>query len=348
MGKILFCNVAWMKEYQGIKEGYDEPKGAGSGGKGRKKYEVYNFDPIGDSYYGYVHTSGQWKISDGQETPPQININNLGASDKHESIDDGITVVWTAPFQGKGERVIIGWYQNATVFRERQEHSLDESRKEYNKFYIKASVDDSELLDEHDRTFKIPRAPKRKEISKDEKGGMGRNVWYAEDLIWYPDGKREDLNSFIERVRAKIKKHTSFSVVKPRRGGAQDQDRKAEVERAAINKCWSHFKAQEYTLKTVEKDNVGWDIEATKPGVTLRIEVKGLSGSNPSVGLTPNEYDKFKKCKSDYRLAVVINALKDPELFICYYDGKRWLVEGKKCTLSIERKIGASIELKCK
>jgi hypothetical protein len=48
----------------------------------------------------------------------------------------------------------------------------------------------------------------------------------------------------------------------------------------------------DYIIKNVEKDNVGWDLEA-KPeidGVSLCLEVKGLFGSELKVGLTPNEY----------------------------------------------------------
>ena len=58
-------------------------------------------------------------------------------------------------------------------------------------------------------------------------------------------------------------------------------------------------------------------------------EVKGLSGPNFSVGLTPNEYQAFRSESPDYRLAVVCNALTDPSLYICRYSGKAqaWTIE---------------------
>ncbi|HRQ44911.1 MAG TPA: DUF3883 domain-containing protein, partial [Candidatus Goldiibacteriota bacterium] len=42
----------------------------------------------------------------------------------------------------------------------------------------------------------------------------------------------------------------------------------------------------------------------------LRIEVKGVSGNSLSIELTPNEYLCMKKFKEQYRIAVLVNALK--------------------------------------
>lgn len=337
--KILFCNVGWLPLYQG--EALDQSKGVQIHGGGRYNkekvgFEVYNFSPIDNDYYGYVEPS------------ERIDIGNLGASSKDDSIS-GITVVWTAPHPHKEKgNFIVGWYQNATVFREKQEHSLDESRKGFNKYYIRASVGKSKRLDEGSRTFKVPRATEPEVLE----GGMGqKNIWYAKDLKWQrPDGKLEDIDSFKERVREYIKDNSFQSVNRGKRGRVQDQDRKAEVERKAIAMCWTHFENQGYTLKTVEKDNVGWDLEAKSDKEFFRIEVKGLSGSNFSIGLTPNEYAAFidKEERDRYRLAVVMNALSEsPELNVCRYSEGNWLIENKRNhTLDIQEKTGASVTLK--
>ncbi len=97
----------------------------------------------------------------------------------------------------------------------------------------------------------------------------------------------------------------------------------------------------------MEKDNVGWDLEAISGKTTLRIEVKGLSASTFAVELTPNEYKAFSEQSDAYRLAVVINALDSPELFICRYSIERegWVVDDKKnMSLQIETKQSASIK----
>lgn len=97
----------------------------------------------------------------------------------------------------------------------------------------------------------------------------------------------------------------------------------------------------------MEKDNLGWDLEATSGKTLLRIEVKGLSGSVFSVELTPKEYKVFSEQSDAYRLAVVTNALESPDLFICRYSKERniWVVDDKaNRSLQIETKQSASIK----
>jgi Domain of unknown function (DUF3883) len=60
----------------------------------------------------------------------------------------------------------------------------------------------------------------------------------------------------------------------------------------------------------VEKDNLGWDLEARREGEkVLHLEVKGLLGNELQVGLTPREYRAFKahaeSTMANYRLCVV-------------------------------------------
>lgn len=66
-----------------------------------------------------------------------------------------------------------------------------------------------------------------------------------------------------------------------------------------------------FDIKSVEKENLGWDLEAIYKKTKLRIEVKGLSGSNLSVEITPNEYSMMNEYMDSYRLCVVINCLNN-------------------------------------
>ena len=63
--------------------------------------------------------------------------------------------------------------------------------------------------------------------------------------------------------------------------------------RSAIDTAIGFFSSEDggsYEVKDRQKDNVGWDLEARRPGKkTLLIEVKGLSGKEVSFELTPNE-----------------------------------------------------------
>ena len=73
-----------------------------------------------------------------------------------------------------------------------------------------------------------------------------------------------------------------------------DIKQRQRVERAAQQAVEDWYYAQGYHVIDVSADNLGWDLEATKDGHTLTIEVKGLSGSTPMAYITPNEYSPIK------------------------------------------------------
>lgn len=78
----------------------------------------------------------------------------------------------------------------------------------------------------------------------------------------------------------------------------------------------------------MEADNIGWDLNAvqTSRQLALKLEVKGLSGSECRVDLTPNEYAKLQQHRESYRICVVTLALSIPELAIFAYsqESQRW------------------------
>ncbi len=67
-----------------------------------------------------------------------------------------------------------------------------------------------------------------------------------------------------------------------------------------------------YEVKRVERENKGWDLEVRSGRTRYHVEVKGLSGAEISVQLTPNEYKRMKENEGGrYRLFVVTNALDE-------------------------------------
>jgi hypothetical protein len=318
---ILFCNVGWMERYQGLHVGDQISRGGAYVKKEGRGHEICNFSHDKNILYGYVQPPGE-----------QININRIGASSDDYSID-GVTVVWTAGPPGGGT-TIIGWYKNATVFRNYQKFKkvpAAQSQNGIDGYWIKAPLADAKLLLVDARIFEIPRAVK---------GGIGQsNVWYAD---------KPESASLVEKVRAMIEDGRAPYISGQKRGRSQDQEKKAKVERAAIRVCCAHFESLGYDVVSVEKDNVGWDLIAKAGRSSLRIEVKGLSGPAFSIELTPNEYNAFIQQASDYRLAVVVNALESPSLSICRYSDEQgaWIVECQEGRL-LEIKIKQSASITC-
>ena len=225
---FLFCNVGWMKRYQGLSSDDQISGGGAYVEKHGSGHEVCNFSPHNGTVFGYVETLGQ-----------KIKIDRLGANSEDVAID-GVTVVWTATPPNGGTR-IVGWYKNATVFRQCQKFERAPRAQAKNKiscFQIKAPSSDATILPVKDRKFIIPRG---------EKGGMGnRNFWYAQR----PESKR-----LIQKVSAYIAEWQSLGIGSPKRGRIQSQERKAQVEKAAIRTCCDHFENLGYQVLSVEKDN---------------------------------------------------------------------------------------------
>lgn len=320
--KFVFFNIGWMERYKGLQDG-DEIIGGGSYVKIEGcGHEVCNFAEVNGTLYGYVQPPGS-----------QIDIDRLGAQPDDDEISN-ITVVWTAT-RPTGGTAVIGWYKNATVFRNYQKFARASKLHHENGvdgYWACAEVAGSKLLSVNERTCEIPRQIK---------GGMGQsNVWYADS----PESAE-----VVARVQALVSGKRNRVTSSSAAMGKQDQERKAEIEHAAIRACCEHFEHLGYLVKSVEKDNLGWDLEASSGKTVLRIEVKGLSGSVFSIELTPNEYLAFSENSESYRLAVVTSALSAPKLSICRYstEQKNWIVEDD-VTRSLEIQMKKSASVKCR
>lgn len=160
---VLFCNTGWMKYYD------DDPEDKlNYGGKyvqdNQDGGERKNFLEYNGKCYGYVAAGGDLALEKHYKD----------VTSRQSSIKD-VLVVWVAKKE-KGQTRIVGWYKNATVYREQQflEAFTDPNCNRI--FQVEALAKDCYLLPEEERTFPIERA------AQSGKGmGMGQaNVWYAE------------------------------------------------------------------------------------------------------------------------------------------------------------------------
>ncbi len=277
-------------------------------------HEVCNFLPYKGFVYGYVQPTGGGQIH-------IENINN-DLSDKNEI--DNVTVVWISTKEKRG-KVVIGWYNNAKVYRRAQnvpKNSTIHKKNRVSLYFMKTAEDNAFLLPVKERTLKVPHCRS--------------NVWYAKG-----NNDKEIVNNVLDFIKLKKNKyHYRKSLI------GIDQERKLATEKSAIDTVVKYYLGKNYQVYSVESDNFGWDLEAKREGRTLRIEVKGLSGTTPSIELTPNEYRSFSEKKEDYRLAIVTNALEEPHLHICRYVDSHLVVNGtKNINVKVEERTGAKILL---
>ncbi|MBR6106374.1 MAG: hypothetical protein IKQ39_00015 [Oscillospiraceae bacterium] len=171
MSRVLFCNIAYMKFYNGITQD-DRPINGGEyvriHGDAEEKN---NFRTDRDVVHGFVETHHHSDNANGMQ-PNQIHIERIDkAFTNAEQIED-VTVFFCAT-PPLGKRIIVGWYKKATVFRNRQ---FKEYFGDTHEFNIWARSEDAYLIPVDKRTFEVPRG----------KGAFGRSqLWYAEEAPDY-------------------------------------------------------------------------------------------------------------------------------------------------------------------
>lgn len=300
--KILFANIGWMKYYQGNQD-YD-PIRRGGAHPAKRKHEIFNFMPINGKYYGYVRSRGALNLQAIDQNCPDV-------ADRL----DGVLVVWVATHPKNGGRRIVGWYKNATVYRELRE-SKNELRKSY-AYNVRAKVSDCTLIPPCYRNgdMAVPHEP----------GFIGQaNIWYPNKYMHIPTVKK-----YIASVLDYIDNYNEKNEVADEQARQTDAQEKKRVEKKAVELVTKHYKSLGYTVISVEKDNIGWDLNAFNGKESLKLEVKGRGCDDIDVMITRNEYQNMKKYKRNYRLCVVTNALSAPKLSIFYWNKKlnKWVDE---------------------
>ena len=312
---IILVRTAWMKYYEG-RANIDIPR---SGAKyileNKKGGELNNFKNRDGKVFGYI------------PFVPSVNISNLGASNIDDEIR-GITVVFCAthPIE-KGMRV-IGWYKNATLYRK------PKTNKFTNWYFAETEFKNATLIPAEDRFCNIPNT-------------FGRTATFF--FSKHPEKNETFIKvaSYIEsggKIESTLKKRNNQ---KGNFARQVDVEKRIQVEKSAIEIAFKYY-SERYgieNIKSVEKDNVGWDLEIATGSVILKVEVKGLSGSKMAVELTPNEFKALNKKHENYFLFIVTDALsKKPnfEVFSCVRKSNI-LIGHKKTELTINRVVGARI-----
>lgn len=150
--RVLLCNIAYMNYYQGITD-YDKPFNGGNYVKKYKDaYEKHNFSVCKDNIVrGFVETSYK-DGCDSQKQPRKLLIQNIDQNYKNEKSIDNVLVIFCARNKEK-KTVVVGWYKNATVFRDRQYYDKQNNRM-YN---ICTTSNNAFIVNDDERTMFFPR-----------------------------------------------------------------------------------------------------------------------------------------------------------------------------------------------
>ena len=189
--KILVARVAWMKTYR------DKEEEAFSNQQYIKDKEGYpfeslNFKKLDGRYYGYVPHQGKVEVN--------LDIGKLGADKLNDKIED-ILVVFCASSKETKKQFVVGWYENATVYRKAQKSKWSEDGPRF-RFSSKKAF----LVKESEREFVIP----------SRKNFMGRaNIWYGVNLDNLKEF-REELLAYIKQERLTRKSNNLTTIERKR------------------------------------------------------------------------------------------------------------------------------------
>ncbi len=310
---MIFLRVGWMEHYQGIAGGDAISGGGAYVVKHGYGHEIFNFQSFQGVVYGYAQPprGGHNRVGEAG-----INITRLRVPARNESAT-GVLVIWvaTAP-PPQGGAYVVGWYRNATVFRNWQPpipHLGREYAGQDFGYYVTVQSEDATVLPSDERVFAVPQKGH---------GAFGQsNVWYADD----PQEHRE----FRLQVLQYVETRKAPEIVQSHQHGTPHQPDpflRQKVEQAAIAVVKEHYTRLGYQVDSVERDNVGWDLNAIRDKRELKLEVKGLSSSDVVIQLTPNEYAMMQKHRDTYRICIVTTALTEPALEVFSYvpESNQW------------------------
>ena len=310
MSAIIFLRTAWMANYKGLTES-DKPDGAGSFVKEHQDGgEVCNFLPINNNYYGFA------RIRKGNN----LRIQRLGASSEDNFIDK-VTVVFFATDPLLGGQFIVGWFDQARLFRNVQD--LPSSKRKGHPYYLCSTlIKNGTLLPVNQRTFEIP-----------DDGPGQTNAWYVSEYK-YANKYLKEFEQFKNYPsKYKRKKVSNTDSLSGRKGWQLDAETRKKIELAAMDATAEYFEKKGYEITYVHNEKLGWDMEVKKRNKKLLLEIKGTSTELGSVSLTPNEYN-HSKIKKDYRICILEKALikNGSVLHICRlnFNGKKWISESGK------------------
>lgn len=204
MKPIIFARIAEMKYYRGITN-HDKPYGGGSYVSNTgMAHECYNFAPVEDVVsskkfcLGFAMASG---------TTGQIHIEKLNGCEalKKEDRIEGAIVVFCATSPGSKTMRVVGFYKNATIYRNLQEIEFNTTMEDEiycQNFSFMAEKKDCVLLPYTERhsnsKWYVPANGKR-----GASFGFGRsNIWMASNALNNPK-----LKTYVEHMIDSIERY---------------------------------------------------------------------------------------------------------------------------------------------
>lgn len=325
---VLFARIGYMENYQGALNG-DVPIGGGKYNDENTGYEACNFLDIDGKVYGYYQPS----MNSGK-----VNLERLDPKNSNLDKIENVLVIFFSTLPKvianqnliddviSSSSVIVGWYKNATVFRESQRINRKIDGINQDIYFIKANVEDSYLLPVKNRVYKVGHG-----IKGEKEGNPGQsnsfyiydknkqlkdltnlqNKWIGQAINYVNTYTGKYIKSDLDRAEQDVingqYKFGSYS-------GAGFQNNvlvKIAVEQYAMFKAKEALTKRGYDVYTTNEKgqsicgNSPFDMKAYKDGNEYFVEVKGTQSNGSSVIFTYNEVELYKDKTKKVILCIV-------------------------------------------
>jgi hypothetical protein len=294
---VLFARTGWMKYYNGPMAGDERPREGGKYNKTGLGHEAFNFHEIDGQLFGYFQPQMQ---------ASKIKLERI-VPGTHGDVLNGVLVVFVATHPQQRSQRIVGWYRDATVYRNYQPSPPTE-RNGFN-YFLMAKASGAVLLPSHLRTQIVPggkgglgQANICYIYQQDGKSKPGRWVPQALEFVKNYDGENLLVNPQVEAAPAVV------DIVEQeieRSAGFQHNSRiRKAVELHAMTWAHNEFESRGYKVEDVSKKEP-YDLRCTKPHEVKFVEVKGTQTNGTAIVLTAGEVNHIKENASDSVLCVV-------------------------------------------
>ena len=290
MMPVIFARVGWMKWYRGPQTDDEKPIGGGSYNKQELGHEAFNFLSLNGALLGYF----QPQLRKGY--PSRIALDRIKAGFTGDALH-GVLAVFVATDPKEGGQRIVGWYRDATVYRDDQQSSAKE-RREFS-YFLNGQADKAVLIPEARRSFVIPGG----------KGAFGQaNVCYALDgkgqsknATWIDDALEYVDSYALENIAREPESEADHDIEEmvavtiEHGAGFQSNPRiRRAIEDYAMQRAKKYLERLGYKPKDKHKTE-SYDFLCDVSGVPLHVEVKGTQDNGNSVSLTPKEVEHAQK-----------------------------------------------------
>ena len=311
MQKVLFARIGNMDYYQGAAD--ERPIGGGKYNEDNIGFEACNFLSVENYIYGYFQPGGY--------KPDGINYGSINLQridpkvGKNETeVDDVLVIFFTTdpeleinPIGPVTRSVIVGWYKNATVYREREYISRSGINSELDGYFLKVKANDAFLLPKKNRAYRLGHS-----IHGEKKGNPGQSnsfYLYEQDKIlknfnkdiykWIPEAIK-----YVNTYNGPVLQNDADIMMEKENTNNQKIDGLGFEENEKIRKSIENYSTA-VTIKYLENEGYEvkeyneqkqkicaykpYDLLAYKDGKEFYVEVKGTRTLGTQVIFTKNE-----------------------------------------------------------